>query len=108
MTSESKRPRRILPAEIQTHTSSDILMADLDEYARAKLAAIDRDHRRRRLAPTARASGLWIERGGRRLLSFSCNDYLGLSLHPEVIAASIDATQRYGAGAGASRYITGN
>jgi 8-amino-7-oxononanoate synthase len=83
-------------------------MADLDEYARGKLAAIDRDNRRRRLAPTTRASGLWIERNGRRLLSFSCNDYLGLSLHPEVIAASIDATQRYGAGAGASRYITGN
>jgi len=83
-------------------------MADLDDYARAKLAAIDRGNRRRRLAPTARASGLWIERDGRRLLSFSCNDYLGLSLHPEVIAASVDATQRYGAGAGASRYITGN
>jgi 8-amino-7-oxononanoate synthase len=83
-------------------------MTDLDEYARAKLDAIDRDNRRRRLAPTARASGLWIERNGRRLLSFSCNDYLGLSLHPEVIAASIEATERYGAGAGASRYITGN
>jgi 8-amino-7-oxononanoate synthase len=83
-------------------------MTDLDAYARAKLAAIDRAQRRRRLAPTTRGSGLWLERDGKRLLSFSCNDYLGLSLHPEVIATAIAATELYGAGAGASRYITGN
>jgi 8-amino-7-oxononanoate synthase len=106
MTSDSKRGGRILPAEIPFPLMRS--MTDLNDYARAKLAAIDRGNRRRRLAPTARAHGLWLERNGRRLLSFSCNDYLGLSLHPEVIAAAVDATERYGAGAGASRYITGN
>lgn len=107
----------ILPAEIGPF-SFDIYeqigkfvgdsMSSLDDYARSKLAAIDHAHRRRRLAPTRRARGLWIERNGRRLLSFSCNDYLGLSHHPDVVAAAIEATQRFGAGAGASRYITGN
>src|SRR5262249_10243461 len=53
-------------------------------------------------------SGIVAERDGRRLISFSCNDYLNLSQHPEVIAAAVDATQRFGAGAGASRLVTGN
>jgi 8-amino-7-oxononanoate synthase len=42
------------------------------------------------------------------LLSFSCNDYLNLSQHPAVIKAAIEATERYGVGAGASRLVTGN
>jgi 8-amino-7-oxononanoate synthase len=49
-----------------------------------------------------------VERDGKRLLSFSCNDYLNLSRHPAVIAAAVNATQRYGTGAGASRLVTGN
>src|SRR5690606_28691346 len=28
--------------------------------------------------------------------------------HPDVVAAGVDATRRYGAGAGASRLVTGN
>ncbi|MYF71797.1 MAG: 8-amino-7-oxononanoate synthase, partial [Proteobacteria bacterium] len=42
------------------------------------------------------------------LISFACNDYLGLSHHPAVVAASREATEKYGTGAGASRLITGN
>lgn len=47
-------------------------------------------------------------RGGRNLISFCCNDYLGLTQHPKVKAAAIEATQMFGAGAGASRLVTGN
>jgi 8-amino-7-oxononanoate synthase len=35
------------------------------------------------------------------------NDYLGLSRHPRVVAGAVEAAQRYGAGAGASRLVTG-
>lgn len=42
------------------------------------------------------------------VLLFSSNDYLGLSRHPEVIEAAVKATEKYGAGAGASRLISGN
>src|ERR1700734_450664 len=82
-------------------------MRSLDEFACGKLAALERAQLRRSPAVTAR-DGIWAERDGRRLLSFSCNDYLNLSGHPEVIAAAIAATARYGVGAGASRLVTGN
>jgi 8-amino-7-oxononanoate synthase len=49
-----------------------------------------------------------VRRGGRRLLSFSCNDYLNLTQHPRVKAAAIAAIEQYGTGAGASRLVTGD
>ena len=80
----------------------------LDDFAKSKLDRLEAAQLRRRLSETTRADGVWLERGGRRLLSFSCNDYLGLTHHPKVKAAAIAATERYGAGAGASRLVTGN
>jgi 8-amino-7-oxononanoate synthase len=82
-------------------------MQSLDRFAAEKLAALEEARLRRIPAVTARA-GIWAERDGRRLLSFSCNDYLNLSQHPDVIAAAIEAVARYGVGAGASRLVTGN
>lgn len=83
------------------------MSASLDEYARGKLASLEQARLRRTPVVTAR-DGIYAERGGRRLVSFSCNDYLNLSGHPAVIKAAIAATKRYGIGAGASRLVTGN
>ena len=47
-------------------------------------------------------------RNGRTLLSFCSNDYLNLSQHPAVKRAAAAAAERYGAGAGASRLVTGS
>jgi 8-amino-7-oxononanoate synthase len=82
-------------------------MRSLNEFAGDKLSALERAKLRRTPEITAR-TGIWVERAGRRLLSFSCNDYLNLSQHPKIIAAAIAATERYGIGAGASRLVTGN
>jgi 8-amino-7-oxononanoate synthase len=82
-------------------------MRSLDGFAGDKLAALERAQLRRVPAVTTRA-GIWAERDGRRLLSFSCNDYLNFSQHPRIIAAAIDAIKHYGVGAGASRLVTGN
>jgi 8-amino-7-oxononanoate synthase len=83
-------------------------MRSLDEFATAKLDELERANLRRRLVPTTRLDGIWAVRNGRRLLSFSCNDYLNLSQHPTVKAAAIAALQEFGSGSGASRLVTGN
>ena len=44
---------------------------------------------------------------GGAVVSFASNDYLGLSAHPDVVAAAHEALERWGAGSGASRLVTG-
>ena len=83
-------------------------MHTLDAFAQDKLDELQRRGLRRALAETVREDGIWVERNGKRLLSFSCNDYLNLSQHPAVKQAAIEAIARYGSGSGASRLVTGN
>src|SRR5262249_14803513 len=83
-------------------------VSSLDRYAARKLASLEASVLKRTLVECAREDAIWVKRGGRRLLSFCCNDYLNLSQHPPVTRAAIDAIETYGAGAGASRLITGN
>ena len=49
-----------------------------------------------------------IRMDGRWLIHLASNGYLGLALHPAVIAAAQEATGRYGAGAASARLIGGN
>ncbi|XP_016362185.1 2-amino-3-ketobutyrate coenzyme A ligase, mitochondrial-like [Sinocyclocheilus anshuiensis] len=71
---------------------------------------------------TIRAAGTWkgervitskqgphINVDGSRgdILNFCANNYLGLSSHPEVVKAGIDALQKYGAGLSSVRFICG-
>lgn len=77
-------------------------------FAQAKTARLDTERLLRTLKPTHRIDGVWVEREGRRLISFSCNDYLGLTHHPAVKSAAKAAIEAYGAGSGASRLITGD
>jgi 8-amino-7-oxononanoate synthase len=83
-------------------------MPSLDQFAQEKLDDLQRRHLRRALAETVRDDGIWVERAGKRLLSFSCNDYLNLTQHPAIKQAAIAAIEQYGAGSGASRLVTGN
>jgi 8-amino-7-oxononanoate synthase len=84
----------------------------LDAFASGKLAQLEEAALRRSLVATWRPAdgedGPIVVRGERRLVSFSCNDYLGLSRHPKVKEAAIAAIRAYGTGAGASRLVTGN
>lgn len=42
------------------------------------------------------------------VVAFASNDYLGLTVHPAVVAGARGALDRWGAGAGASRLVTGD
>lgn len=80
----------------------------LDDFAKAKLAPLEAAGLRRYLSVTGRVGAIEVERGGRRLISFSCNDYLNLTQHPALKRAAIKATEKWGVGSGASRLVTGN
>jgi len=73
--------------------------AELDELAGQGLA---------RELRTLSMAGPRAEVDGRECIVLASNDYLGLNRHPVVTQAAADAAQRYGAGAGASRLVTGN
>ena len=83
-------------------------MDSLDAFAREKLDGLHDRGLRRTLTPTARLGDARVERGGRVLVSFACNDYLGLAHHPRVLEAAHAALDRHGAGAGGSRLVVGD
>jgi 8-amino-7-oxononanoate synthase len=82
-------------------------MAALDTFLAAALERIDARHERRRLNPAALAPDGRLERDGATLIDFSSNDYLGLAHHPLLVERAAEWAARYGAGAGASRLVTG-
>jgi len=44
---------------------------------------------------------------GREVINLASNNYLGLTNHPKLIEAAVEATRRYGVGSGAVRTISG-
>lgn len=74
--------------------------AALEELRRAGLL--------RELRTLDSGPGARVRLDGREVLLLCSNDYLGLAGHPQVRAAAAEAAQRWGAGAGASRLVSGN
>ncbi len=63
-------------------------------------------HRRLRLIEGPQGPRVTLD--GAQVLLLCSNNYLGLADHPRVRQAAADAAERFGAGAGASRLISGN
>jgi 8-amino-7-oxononanoate synthase len=81
--------------------------ASLNNLLKARLIALGEAKRLRRLRPWHWHHGQLHDAGGRALIDASSNDYLGLSQHPQVKARAAEWAQRHGAGAPASRLVTG-
>lgn len=73
-----------------------------------ELSRLEEKGRYRRLRRVTSPQEAVIVIGGRELLNFSSNNYLGLANHPEVVAAFTAYAGKYGVGAGASRLIGGH
>jgi 8-amino-7-oxononanoate synthase len=85
-------------------------MPRTDLLERLAVQTSEREHAnlRRRLRTVEHVEGPWLESGGRRLLGFCSNDYLGLSQHPQVIAALRRAAADEGVGSGSAHLICGH
>jgi 8-amino-7-oxononanoate synthase len=78
----------------------DYLGRELEDLKRAGLY--------RAVRTIDKTDGRYVEINGQKLLNFCSNNYLGLANHPKVIAAARAALEEFGAGAGASRLVSGN
>jgi 8-amino-7-oxononanoate synthase len=83
-------------------------MISFDDGLKQRLAAVQQQNLFRQLRRVDSAPGPRIKIGGKTLLNFSSNDYLGLANHPTLKEAAIKAVEKFGAGAGASRLICGS
>ena len=58
--------------------------------------------------PLDQTEGTEVVIGGRRLIMIGSNNYLGLTTHPKVRQAAIDAVREYGTSCTGSRFLNGN
>ena len=81
--------------------------AGLDSLLQERLLELCGANRLRRLRPWHWQNGALHDATGRALIDASSNDYLGLSQHPLVKTRAAEWAERHGAGAPASRLVTG-
>jgi glycine C-acetyltransferase len=72
-----------------------------------ELEALRERHLYRPLRIMSSAQGPVVSVDDRRVISLSSNDYLGLTHHPRLRQAALEAVEKYGAGSGAVRTIAG-
>jgi glycine C-acetyltransferase len=82
-------------------------MGDPLAFLADEVASLRRQHLYRPLREMATAQGPVCEVDGREVISFSSNDYLGLTHHPRLREAAAQAARDYGVGSGAVRTIAG-
>lgn len=78
------------------------------DWVDPECAALSQTGLRRHLRTVMSAPTGTITLDGRDVVLLGSNNYLGLSTHPQVIAAAVAATQVFGTGASGSRLISGN
>jgi glycine C-acetyltransferase len=84
------------------------MLNGFSEHLSRQLADIQRQGLLKRERILASPQGPWVQTaGGRKVLNFCSNNYLGLAAHPEVIGAAREALDRWGFGLASVRFICG-
>ena len=83
-------------------------MNAFDEELSSRLKEIREQGLYRELRRVDSPQGPRLLMAGKTFLNFSSNDYLGLANDPALKEAALQAVQQFGAGAGASRLISGS
>ena len=82
-------------------------MSDLDSLKAALQQRRDNHlYRQRKVLGSAQGAQVIVD--GKPCINFCSNDYLGLSNHPDVVAAFRKAANEYGVGSGASHLVCGH
>lgn len=81
-------------------------MREFESFLGGEIGTLSSGDLLRRLRTVEGAGGPRVRCGGRELVNFSSNDYLGLAAHPAVVEAARRELDR-GFGAGASRLVCG-
>lgn len=104
----STAPAPARPASTATASEAFVSHAPWAEIAAARNAAIAGAGRWRTLRPLTGGGPAFRTAEGTDVISFASNDYLGLSQHPAVRAAAVEAIGRFGTGSGSARLIVGD
>ncbi|MDD2219342.1 MAG: 8-amino-7-oxononanoate synthase [Desulfoplanes sp.] len=83
-------------------------MPGLTDWISVMQDDLQRSGRLRKIPAVDYGADLMAEVQGKKVLNLASNNYLGLSGHPEMKAASIKAIETYGTSSGASRLVSGN
>jgi len=92
-----------MPSTAAIPSARERLLTELDD----ELRCLDAEGLRRQLLAIEAVDGPRVTIGGRPLVCWCSNDYLGLSTHPAVTDAAQRAAGEWGVGARASRLLAG-
>lgn len=81
---------------------------NLNNFCSEKLTQKKQEQNYRNLRNFDVNHGLTLKEDQKYLINFSSNDYLGLRTHPMVLASAKAFIEKFGAGSGASRLVSGN
>jgi 8-amino-7-oxononanoate synthase len=102
--------KRIVNSKLSpdANLSRKFVAVSFDTELNQRLGALREQNLFRELRQVDSPQSPHIQAGGRSLLNFSSNDYLGLANHPALKAAALHAIEKFGVGSGASRLVCGS